>query len=275
VDSAGTLGKDDTGIAAGTTLSEKSLKLHRSMSMDSRNSDSRILAFVGVFTSIAAILISLVALGISGWQAWIGQRGYDRTVGKVAARLELVRISPSIEEISPAMKAPVFGDRKEVWFNSLKQLIAMNPTLTIRNGGDEAIGALRVETQFLRGIIDNRDEPTQAIGEPDPWVFDQSDRKDYALSRPLRPGETASIPISPGLLAQLLQAQNPKLGHKPHFGVFKIEYYGKLIGLDHFDQSDTSTTVGMAFVWIPNGFPEADARRFLQDFKPAVEIGER
>jgi hypothetical protein len=221
----------------------------------------------------AGLIVAVVALAVAGWQGCVAQRTYDRAAGKVLAKVSIEGVEPSPDEMGPEYKAKGMNGMVEaIRFNTLERLMAMHPAIVVKNTGDEPIRAVRVETRFVFGMIDYTDEPAKARGDPSPWAVKQFEQENHELSRSLQPGQYAHVPITRGLLKQMIQAQDPKRIEKVHYGRFDVSCYGSLVGMGTFDQSDQNTPMTLSFSWLPSGFPDAKTRKFLDDFLPSIEI---
>ncbi len=228
----------------------------------------------GVIGGIIAVLSWLEAKEsreIAADAQKLSQESFDRSTGKCTAKLTVDSFSPTVDEIPEQFKFSSFFGTEVVRFESLDQLIGLNPCLTVRNAGDEVIEALRVETKFVYGIIDGRDLPPEKQFAPTPWVLKQVEREDHELGRELKPGERAAIPIARGLVSQMLEAQAADRARKDHYGMFEIRCYARMVGVSSFDGADYPLVV-MSFVWLPEGFTEDKCREFLDTFEPHVEV---
>jgi hypothetical protein len=214
----------------------------------------------------ASLIVAVVAIGLSFWQAYLQQRSYDRSVGKIKAALEIVSTIPDANRM-PAKQA---GDLPGTGPPDLDIFIRNNLQIRVRNTGDEPIEALRVEVLFVGGANDvPPDTKNVATG---PLVLKQCSRKDYDLSGTLAPGQIATLPVSPSLLEQMMLSSNRKAGDKLHIGVFQIRCLGKLVGVSHFDPSDPNVSLKLTGSWVPNDFPPPRVQSYIDAFQPHIAI---
>lgn len=227
--------------------------------------------------ALVALLISILAACFTYWQSSVAQKALDRASGKVNAKLELVGMTPKMEDIPPALieKFAEQGNIGGITLRSLDDLIALNPTVILKNVGDEPVETLRVETRFVTGAIDTIGLPAEKQREKTPWVLKQLEQEDYPLSQKLENNQTAKIPFMRGLLGQMMQAQSEGQRDRKHLGKFEIRCYGKIVGGPTFDAAEAKEPLVLSFIWIPNGFPKEKCKEVIEGMKPAVLIEKR
>ncbi len=238
--------------------------------------------YVGLFGGLTGLVGAVIAL--LGWvearesrriaaeaQA-LAKKNYDRAAGMLPARLEIVGIIPTVEQIDEAMKTNLLGAMRVVELASLDRLLGVNPTLVVKNVGSEPIDTIRVETRYFKGMVDMIGLAEKAVSQPTRWVLEQAKREEYPLSQKLLPGQVAEVSLVRGLLSQMIQSQDADLPDRVHFGSFQIRCYARLVGGPTYDAALSDGETIMSFAWKPNGYPSNRCEEMLSKMQPHVLI---
>ncbi|HYT88225.1 MAG TPA: hypothetical protein VEL76_05865, partial [Gemmataceae bacterium] len=222
--------------------------------------------------SLVAWLALIVALA-SGvgtiFNAVTSRRNYDRVVGNIRAKLDLVESLPGPNDVPPALQkvSPITG-MNELTLGQVEDFLRLNPRVVVKNVGDEPIDGLRVETKSVFSFIDMIGQPEARQKAPTPWVLDEVAREDYLLGEKLMPGKIATINITKGLLAQMVQLQARDREDRPHYARFQIRCMAKLVGATAYDGVADQKAMSVRVVWLPKGFQEPSCKKLLAEFRP-------
>lgn len=238
--------------------------------------------YVGLIGGLAGVASGIIAYfswqeakesrKIAGEAQTLSQKTYDRAAGRVGAKFVVERVEPTFDDVPRDLKVRSPLKTEEVRLGSLADLRRVNVRVILRNVGDEAIEALRVETKLslVAFHVPNLGEKEWVALRP--WVLKNADRDDIAPGRKIMPGQRVAVQIARGLLPQLLHAQSNGPRDKDHFGQCEIRFYGRLVGTSGFDDAERQAVVMMNFIWDPRGFPAEECKKFLADTQTEVQF---
>jgi hypothetical protein len=203
-------------------------------------------------------------------QTAVSEKTLDLATGKTEAQLS-VRLYPDQKDVPKAYRLKNRFLEDAVYFHDIDALLSLNPSVIVRNIGQEPVGTLKIETHFHFGFIDTTDLPPDEQRNKTPWVLRQVEKEEYPLSEKLMPGQEVRVSIVRGLTGQMVQAQAvDQRKVSDHFGVFEINCYGKIVGGVIFDPA--KEPIAMAFAWKPTGFPEDRCQKVVETMQPQTEF---
>lgn len=225
----------------------------------------------------AAFFISVVALlaaGASAFYTWkladIAEKAEARAAGQATATLELIDVFPNSESIPKELRRPIVGGPfTTAYFEDPDTLLRLNMRLILKNVGSRPLDTVRVTVSFDDGF--SVTDPGNA-GAKDPIITQQVFREDFALDRTAQPTEVIIIPITKGLLSQIVAGQKGKQPEAQRYGEFVVKAYGKVAGGAGFDGIHDDRFIRIRLLWLPKGFSEERSSAILKEFHPNVEI---
>lgn len=230
------------------------------------------IALFGLVVAILAWTEARESRKIAAEAQTLSQKSYDRASGKVGAKFAIVGFSPPPDKLPDPIKYRVSG-QDEVRLSSLPHLRLMSPRVRLKNTGEEPIDAVRLETKTeLVGVEFGGKIAEKEFGMMAAWRHGHVETEDIPFGRKLLPGETASVPLTRGLLSQMMRLHAPEAADKNNFVRFDVRCYGRVVGATAFDNADGGARSAIRFVWVPNGFPEDEIKKFLETERAAVEV---
>jgi hypothetical protein len=217
--------------------------------------------------SLCAIVISLTSLGVSLFQANLGQVGQDRASGKIRTKFEFVGVGNTDEKtLAPFYKMSFMGFQM-VHLEDVSRLVRWGPYVEIRNTGSEVIDGIRGEIQFTDGVV----SPPEGMRIP--YALNEPTDVEIPLKQKLHPGQTATVSIMKPLVAQILKVQGQATGEKwKRNGRFPVRAYCKIVGgPTASDRPEPFKEASLRFSWIPEGFTRDDCKGVLES-QPLVSI---
>ena len=235
-----------------------------------------VIGIVGAITGLLGWNEAKESRKIAAEAQVLSQKTYDRAAGRIGAKFTLLGVKPEQRDIPAAFKFNLGELQDEIRVRSLDQLGTLNPRLEIENTGDEAIESIRVETRFdLLGVRFEGNPKEREWGFHKEWRVAHVVMDEYPLGRKLMPKERASVPMIRGLLTQMLKIQQPDTADKDHYGRFEINCFGRIVGATAFDDGYREPRIYIRFAWIPKGFNAEECKKFLDEDRIGVSIGEK
>ena len=246
----------------------------------------KIKRWIMVITALATVIIAGLALLPTFHQARFGQEANDRTAGRLKASAKILHLIPDMESMKhlfiPLDPPPrdVFTGKpiNIVFFKDLYTLCQTNPRILVKNTGNEAIEAVRIEVEELSVIPVGGKDP---IFIPDPSnpkvprlirykpILDPTQSDNCDLSEKFKPGDEAIIPLWRPLIRAMLKAQKVKSQSGKYKAAFDVRCYARAVGATAFDRLEGSTPLG--FIWSAVGFTEEGFKR-IQDGPIVVKV---
>jgi hypothetical protein len=220
-----------------------------------------------------ALIVAMTSGAGTIFNAITSRRNYDRAVGNIRAKLELVESLPGPRDVPPDLQkvSPITG-QNELTLGQVEDFLRVNPRVVVKNVGDEPIDGIRVETRAVFSFIDMVGQPEARQKAPVPWVLDEVAREDYLLGEKLMPGKVAEIRITKGLLSQMAQLQARDREDRLHYARFQVRCMAKLVGGTAYDGAKDQKAFSFRIVWLPKGFSDAKCKKILEEFKPAPYV---
>jgi hypothetical protein len=100
----------------------------------------------------------------------------------------------------------------------------------------------------------------------------QIHRQDYDLDRKLGKNEVVRVPLTKGILHQIIQGQKGQTIDAERYGEFDIRFYAKVVGGNSFDGIYDEKFLRIKILWLPNGFDEVKCNKVIDSFKANVEV---
>lgn len=202
----------------------------------------------------------------------LAQQTYDRSAGKVPAKLAVTGFSPE-RVVVPDIYREAKNGELDVVLTGTEDLKKFNPRLFVKNTGDEPIDAIRIEGKVrLVGAALKEENLKREFASQVSWWHDRIDSREIQLGRKLSPGETASIPLVKSLASQLGHLQLKTPSPVDHVGIFEFHCSGRLVSANAFDPASGGTGISIRVVWIPTGFTQEACRALIDSDNAAVEI---
>jgi hypothetical protein len=224
-----------------------------------------------------AIVISALALVLTGLSFYYTKTQNDytreRAAGRLPARLELVGSKPDANTLKPALRKSIFGSEyTTMFFGTPTDVVNLNECVILRNVGDEPIEAIRVTVSYAGGF--NEKDVFKVVGLDQPPIVteQQVHKEDHILDQKMTKGEVALIPLTKGMLHQMLQAQKDRAKDVERFGVFRVRSSAKIVGASSFDGIYDDKELTLRLLWLPSGFDEEQCTKLIERFQPRVEI---
>jgi|SRR5271157_1043010 len=235
---------------------------------------------------VISLIIAVLALFPSFYQAKYGQEANDTAAGRLEASAKILDLIPSMENMKhlfipmdPPPRDVLTGKPTGiVFFKDLHTLCQTNPRLVVKNTGNQIIGAVRIEVEeksvmpvggkdpiFIHNPS-NPKEPILVHYKPmlDPTVSDNCD-----LGEKIKPGDEAIIPLCRPLIRAMLKAQKVKSQSGKYKATFDVRCYVQGVGATAFDRAEGWMPLG--FIWSAEGFPEEGFKR-IQDRPIVVKV---
>jgi hypothetical protein len=223
------------------------------------------------------VVISIIAIGIAGSSFYFtkSQNDYtrERAAGRLPARLELVGSRPDSNTLQPELRKRIFGsDYTTMFFGAPTDVVNLNERVVLRNVGDEPIEAIRVTVSYVGGF--NEKDAFKVVGLDQPPIVteQQVHKEDHILDQKVNKGEFALIPLTKGMLHQMLQAQKGQAKGVERYGVFLVRCSAKIVGASSFDGTYDDKELTLRLLWLPSGFDEEQCTKIIERFQPRIEI---
>jgi hypothetical protein len=223
--------------------------------------------------AIFSMAISILAAIAAFWSAWTTQQALDHASGDTFATLTVVEGTPPPKLIPRRLVAETFAGSATL-LRGVEDLLEYNPGITFRNDGSRSIDEIRIDTKMEEGKIEGSDAPK---GSPPAksWVLKQFDRRDFPLARKMLPGEAVNVQVLAGLLAQMIDSQDPARADKLHVARFNFYCYARLVGTEAFDNADRLAKASLFIAWWPRDFPKVKCQEVLREFATTPDFVER
>lgn len=227
---------------------------------------------LGMVMGGVSLVVATLSLVVSFQQGQVSKEANDRAAGRIVPRFEIVKLVPHPDKLRPLFQPVHPADGTSLaHFRHVDDLLSFDPSLVVRNTGDEQIDSIRVETQELRVTLIEAGVPAERVPTFRP-LLSPVHREDYTLSERFKPGQTATVPVSRPLLRALLQAQVQPDSDVKHAGLFEIRCFARCVGGTVYERADRNEGNHVDFCWYPKGFKEDGCKRYL-DLTPTVKVG--
>jgi len=222
----------------------------------------------------------LAALGIALWAAWSAQESAReakeanaRASGRIPAKLVLEDVIPNSDTLPREMRANIFGlPLTTVYFRNVKMLADLNTRIVLKNIGEEPVDTIRVTVTYRKESGFSLADKVKRPDDLGPISTEQVHRDDHVLDKKMNKGDVAIIPVTKGLLSQMLQAQKGQKIPGERYGEFGIQCYGKPVGATSFDDLSDEKMVTLRALWWPTNFDTAECKKIIEEFRPRVEV---
>jgi hypothetical protein len=202
--------------------------------------------------TIVAILISLFSLGVNYQQRNLNQSKEDRAAGRIKAKFEFTdtdMYDPKV--IANFIKKKKVTDEPIFRLDSFEELVAWEPSVAVKNIGDEVIDGLRIEIHLVGGMAYGKDVEQK---QPPPIIVPDMDSAEAVSFGKLMPQRTAHIMITQTLLQQMLHSRIPFYPDDDHESFFIVQVLCHIAGGAGYDRMEPPNIVRLHFHWRPTGF---------------------
>jgi hypothetical protein len=197
-----------------------------------------------------------------------------RAGGRLQANLVLLDSIPNSETLPQELRKKIAGtDFTTAYLPDVDRLIKLNPRIVLRNAGDEPVETIRITVAYEGWSINERNFFAFRLRDGEgPIIAEQVHKDDHVLDQKLQKNEVVTIPLTKGLLHQMLQGQQGEPATSDCFGEFRVRASGKVAGGVGLDGLRDDMLLRLRLLWTPAGFKEEKCRPILDRFQPDVQI---
>lgn len=223
---------------------------------------------------VCSLVVAFRAMEYTRQQADAAREQNARASGRIPARLVLEASLPDSDTLPPALRRPIFGTEFTTFHcDTPDKLVQLNHRIVLRNVGDEPVEAVRVTVAYDRGFGEaDKFRVVGTEGGNAPILTEQVHREEHTLDQKINKNEVVVIPLTRGLLHQMLQGQRGQLPDSDRYGEFVVRCYGRIVGGTSFDGLADEKYLRIRLLWLPKGFPEERVAKTVEGFKPRVEV---
>lgn len=223
--------------------------------------------------SVISIVTSIGSLIYSRQQAHAALEANSRASGRVSAQLVFEGSIPDGTSLPEELRHPIFDSPYTTFYSkNPEELIRLNPRIVLRNAGEEPVEAIRVTVSYDFGRSASDDYFLIGSGPPGPIVTEQLHREEHLLDQKLGHNDVCIIPITKGLIHQMLQGQQGQIANAQRYGEFSIRCSGRVVGGTSFDPLADDMLLKFRLLWLPEGFPENKCTKLVRDIQPKLTI---
>jgi hypothetical protein len=229
---------------------------------------------VSILVGVGSLFVAWQAKEISREQADAAKEANARASGRIPAKVILEASLPDSTSLPKELRKPIFGTELTTFYaDNPEKMIALNHRIVLRNVGDEPIEAIRITVAYDRGFtakdmfnLIGRDGPN------DPIITEQLHKEEVTLDQKLTKNEVVIVPLTKGLLHQMLQGQRGQTPDAERYGEFVVKSYGRIVGSSSYDGLLDEKYLRVRLLWMPKGFAEERVAKMVESFKPRIEI---
>lgn len=225
---------------------------------------------LGVF----ALLMGGLSVYYYRQQAVAAKEANDRVSGRIGAKLQLVDSIPNTETLPLEKRKPIFGTQyTTAYVDNSDTLRDLRMRVVLKNIGEEAIDTIRLSVKCERGF--GVKDQFKLIGNQvskGPFSTDSYSKEDFVLDQKLNPTEVILVPLSKGMLTQMLEVQWGADVDDERYGEFVIKPSAKIVGGTSFDGIYDDTELTVRLLWSPKGFEEEKCRKLIDRMQLKAEI---
>jgi hypothetical protein len=230
---------------------------------------------------VASLLLGAISLYVSVRSAEYGRQQAEaareanaRASGRLPARLVLEASVPDSDTLPRELRRPIFGTGLTTFYaDAPEKLVGLNYRVVLRNVGDEPVEAVRLTVAYDRGFAE-RDRFQLVTADPlsGPVITEQLHREEHMLDQKVAKNEVIILPVTKGLLHQVLQGQRGQPPDAERYGEFVVRCYARAVGGAGFDGLADDKLLRVRLLWLPKGFNDEKVGKLIDGFKPRVEI---
>jgi hypothetical protein len=229
---------------------------------------------VSVIVGVGSLVVAWQAKEFSRAQAEAAKEANARTSGRTPAKMVLEASLPDSASLPDEVRKPIFGTKLTTFYaDTPEKLISLNHRIVLRNVGEEPIEAIKVTVAYDRGFTaKDMFNLIGGDGTNDPVITEQLHKEEVVLDQKLSNNEVAIIPLTKGLLHQMLQGQRGQTPDAERYGEFVVKSYARIAGSSSFDGLVDEKYLRVRLLWMPKGFAEEKVGKMIESFKPRIEI---